>query len=70
MQKGNFLKKGSGPILESKGMTAIFWTQGKKDQKMLKKGKKRKISEHLGKNVQTWKYFEKGQMIACDYRTQ
>ena len=42
MQKGNFLKKGSGPILESKGMTAIFWTQGKKGQKMLKRAKSAK----------------------------
>ena len=69
MQKGNFLKKGSGPILESKGMTAIFWTRQKRP-KNVKKGKKRKISENLGKNVQIWKYFEKGQVIACDYRTQ
>ena len=30
MQKGNFLKKGSGPILESKGMSEMFWKKGKK----------------------------------------
>ena len=30
----------AGPILESKGMHAIFQKNGKKRQKMLKKGKK------------------------------
>ena len=48
----------AGPILESKGMCAIFQ---KKVKKMLKNVKK-------GENI--WKYFEKGQVIACDYRTQ
>ena len=45
------------PILESKGMRAIFQKRGKK---MLKKGK---IFENLGKNVQNLKI---GQVIACD----
>ena len=50
----------TGPILESKGMCAIFQIKGKK------KGKKGKIIKNLGKNVQNLKYFEKGQVIACD----
>ena len=37
MQIGNFLKKGSGPILESKVMGAIFRAKGEKKNK---KGKK------------------------------
>ena len=41
---------------------AIFQKKGKK---MLKKTK---ISENLGKNVQNLKYFETGQVIACDNR--
>ena len=41
----------SGPILESKGMHAIFQKKGKK---MLKKGT---IFENLGKNVQNLKIF-------------
>ena len=36
MQIGNFLKKGSGPILESKVMGAIFRAKGERK----KKGKK------------------------------
>ena len=41
----------SGPILESKGMLAIFQKKGKK---MFKKGK---IFENLGKHVQNLKIF-------------
>ena len=41
----------TGPILESKGMHAVFQ---KKGGKMLKKGK---IFENLGKNVQNFKIF-------------
>ena len=37
---------------------------------MLKKGKKGNIFENLGKNTQNWKYFEKGQVIACDNCTK
>ena len=44
----------SGSIQESKGMHAIFQ---EKDKKMLKKGKKCKIFENLGKNVQNLKIF-------------
>ena len=43
------LKSTSGPILESKGMTAIFQKKGKE---ILKKDK---IFENLGKNVQILK---------------
>ena len=43
----------TGPILESKGMRAIFQ---KKGNKMFKKGK---IFESLGKNVQNLKFFLK-----------
>ena len=47
-----------GPILESKGMSAIFQKMGKKStkkcQKMLKTGK---IFKNLGKNVQNLKIF-------------
>ena len=43
-----------GPVLKSKGMPAIFQ---KKDKKILKKGKKRKIFENLGKNMQNMKIF-------------
>ena len=50
----------SGPILESKGMCAI-------SQKRAKKGK---IFQNLGTNVQNLKYFQKGQVIACDNHTQ
>ena len=44
-------KQEAGPILESKGMYAIFQ---KKVKIMLKKGK---IYENLGKNVQNLKIF-------------
>ena len=50
------------PILESKGMRAIFQKKGKD------KVKKGKIFENSGKMYKIWKYFEKGQVIACDYR--
>ena len=44
-----------GPILESKGMHAIFSKKGqKKEQKRAKKGK---IFENWGKNVQNLKIF-------------
>ena len=46
-----------GPILERKGMRAIFQKKGKKWQKMLKKDKKGKIFENLGKNIQNLKIF-------------
>ena len=45
-------------------MRAIFRKKGKK---MLKKVK---IFENLRKYVQNLKYFQKGQVIPCDYRTQ
>ena len=40
------------------------------DKKLIKKGKKGKIFENLSKNIQIWKYFEKGQVIGCNYSTQ
>ena len=46
------------PILESKGMHAIFQKKGKK-KKCLKSGKKGKIFENLGKNIQNLKIFGK-----------
>ena len=47
-----------GPILESKGMCAIFQKKGTKRAKNVKKGK---IFEKLGKNVQNLKnIFKKG----------
>ena len=52
---------------ESKGMRAIFQKKKKKCEKRREKGK---IFENLVKNYKTWKYFEKGQVIACDYHTQ
>ena len=57
----------TGSILESKGMRAIFQKKGKK------KGKKGKIIENWGKNIQNlkifwnWKYFDKGQPHASNY---
>ena len=59
MQIGNFLKKGSGPILESKVTRAIFRAKGKKKkrQKIFNKGK-------------IFEYLEKGQVIECIYCTQ
>ena len=53
-----------GPILESKGMHAIFQ---KKDKKMFKKDK---IFENLGKNAKFENIFKKGRslcaIIACN----
>ena len=57
-----------GPILESKGMHAIFQERGgERERKMLEKGK---IFEKWEKTHKIWKYFEKRQVIACDYRIQ
>ena len=42
-------------------MRVIFQKKGKKKFKKGKKG---------GKFYKIWKYFVKGQVIACDYRTQ
>ena len=53
-----------GPILESNGMRAIFQKKGKK---YVKKGKK---GQNIWKFEQKGTNFEKGQVIACDYRTQ
>ena len=48
----------AGPILESKGMCAIFQNKGKKRaEKCLKKTKKGKVFGNLGKNVQNLKIF-------------
>ena len=47
-----------GPIIESKGMRAIFQKKRKKGQKMLKSGKKKKRQ-----NVQIWKYLKKGRWL-------
>ena len=52
------------PILESKGMRAIFQKRAKK---ILKRVKYLKIWAKMDK---IWKYFEKGHVIVCDYRTQ
>ena len=52
---GHFLA--AGPIIESKGMCAIFDKKGKKRRKKVKTAKKGKIFENLGKNAQN---FEKG----------
>ena len=49
-----------GPILKSKRMRSIFQKKGKKEQKKcLKKAKKDKIFENLGKNLQNFKIFRK-----------
>ena len=56
-----------GPILDSKGMHAIFEEKGKKN---VKKGKKVENIWKFGQNVQNLKIFEKGQVIACDYYMQ
>ena len=50
-----------GPILESKGMHANFPKRGKEMAKYLK---------IQAKMYKIWKYFEKGQVIGCDYRKQ
>ena len=52
----------AGPILESKGMRAIFHEKGKKGQK------RAKYLKIWAKMYKIWKYFEKGQPHACDYR--
>ena len=57
----------SGPLLESKVMCEIFQKKGKVREKMLKKGK---IFENLCKMFKIWDYFEKGQVIVCDYCMQ
>ena len=44
----------AGLILESKGMRAIFQKKGKKK---IEKGKKDKIFENLGKNIQHFKLY-------------
>ena len=45
-----------GPILESKGMCAIFQKKGKKGQNNVEKGK---IFENLGKSAPNLKIFRK-----------
>ena len=52
----------SGPILESKGMHAIFQKNGKKGEN------RAKYLKIWAKMYHIWKYFEKGQLHACDYR--
>ena len=49
-----------GPILESKGMCAIFQKKAKKGQNIWTFGQKCK---------KNWKYFEKGQHRARNYRS-
>ena len=50
----------SGLILENKDMLTIFEKKGKrKGKRMLKRAKKGKIFEKLGKNVQNLKIFWK-----------
>ena len=61
----NYVISCAGPILESKGMHAIFKKTGKK-----KFFKMAKYLEIWAKMYNIWKYFEKGLVIACDYRTQ
>ena len=48
------------PILENKAMRAIFSEKGQKKAKYLKT---------WAKMYTTYKYFEKGKPLACDYRT-
>ena len=56
------------PILESKNMCVIFRKKGKK---RFKKGKKKaKYLKIWEKIYKIWKYFEKGQVIVCDYWMQ
>ena len=50
----------TGPILESKGMRAIFQKKGKKGAKYWKT---------WARMYKIWKYLEKGQPHACNYRT-
>ena len=56
----------AGPILESKGIRAIFQKKDKKGQNIWKFGQK---CTKFTKMYKIWKYFEKGQPGACDYRT-
>ena len=60
MQKDNFLKKGSGSIKKSKGMTATFWTQSKKGQKMLKRAKSAKYLKIWAKMCKFENILKKG----------
>ena len=60
----------TGPILESKGMLAVFQ---KKDNKKKRKEKGQERVKYLKiwpKLYKISKYFEKGQVVACDYHTQ
>ena len=54
----------AGPILDSQGHACDFSEKG---QKKIKRAKYLKI---WAKIYKIWKYIEKGQVIACDYRTQ
>ena len=59
------------PILDSKGMRAIFQKKGKsRAKKILNRAQKGKYWKVWAKMYKIWKYFQKGQGIACDYRTQ
>ena len=51
-----------GPILESQGMRVIFQKKHKENVK--------KYLRIQAKIYKILKYFEKGQVIACHYRTQ
>ena len=49
----------------------FFRKRAKKGEKMFKNGKKGKMFENLGKNVQNLKnIFDIGQMFPCNYWTQ
>ena len=58
----------SGPILESKGMRAIFQKKGKK--KNLEGQKRAKYLKIWAKIYKISKYIEKRRVIVCDNRTQ
>ena len=61
----------TGPILESKGMYAIFSKKGKKGQQNVNKRPKRANHLKIWATVyKIRKYFEKGHVIVCSYRTQ
>ena len=47
------LLRAAGPVLESKGMQAIFQKRAKNGQKNVTKGEKGKIFENLGKMYKT-----------------
>ena len=55
------LSYSSGPILEGKGMRAIFSEKGQKSAK-------KKYMKIWTKMYKIWKYFEKGQPYASEYR--